>query len=73
MKKGWKKDWKEIRLKAWLLNHSAADVADQCNCTRDAIYKATAANRPIWLTVNSRGRIVDAYEYKDQVKVFGFK
>jgi len=69
---------REVKLRVWLLNHSAIDTADQCGVSRHAIYKALrvddegGARREVILEV--RGDIIlDAFEYKNKVQVFGFK
>jgi hypothetical protein len=73
MKRKAKSVTREVKLKAWLLNHSVIETAEQCpKCTRDAIYKALNAGRQIILLVKG-DLVIDAYEYKDKIHVFGFK
>ena len=70
-----KKETKEVKLKVYLLNHSVADTGDRCGCSRQSIHKAHAEGRPVVLLVNKSDPtdVLDAYEYKNKVRVFGFK
>lgn len=63
---------KEVSLKRWLLNHTGADTAAQCRCSRVAIHRASKTDRKIKLLVQG-DKILDAYEIKNKVRVFGFK
>jgi len=67
---------REVKLRAWLLNHSAIDTAEQCGVSRHAIYKASrvgdGVRREVILEVRGE-KILDAFEYKNKVRVFGFK
>lgn len=53
---------REVRLQAWLLNHSAEDTAIQCGCSRQIVSRANADDdREVYLLVKG-GVILRAYE-----------
>lgn len=66
---------REVKLKAWLLNHSPKDTAKQMpRCSVENIRNAIETHRKIILKVDG-DKILDAYVYVglSKVHVFGFK
>jgi len=64
---------REVKLKAWMLNHTTAETAKQMpRCTVDNIRNALANDRKIVLKVRG-DKILDAFVYVNKCHVFGYK